>query len=382
VTGRLRRLGYRHWTARVRLTALYGGLFLLAGLVVLAAVYLLMAHALHRAPLNVIVIETEQGAVDKYAVAEQVANVQAAADAYRAYILRLLVQMGGTALGLVAVVALAAGWVVAGRVLRPIADITATARRVAGSSLHERIRASGPRDEVRELADTFDAMLERLDTAFDGQRAFVGNASHELKTPLAISRTLVEVAMGHPDAPAEVTQLGRALLEVNARQERLIDGLLALARSGQQLTARTPLDLADLCARLADPAAGWHTRLHPAPLAGDPVLLERLVHNLLDNAVRYNVPGGAVWLGTAEETGEVVLTVANTGPVLAAADVAALFEPFRRLGADRTGSASGTGLGLSIVRSVARAHGGEATARPRPAADGGGLAVTVRLPVG
>ena len=328
-------------------------------------------------------IETEQGAVDKYAVAEQVANVQAAADAYRAYILRLLVQMGGMALGLVAVVALAAGWVVAGRVLRPIADITATARRVRRQQpARTDPGRAAPATRSSELADTFDAMLERLDTAFDGQRGFVGNASHELKTPLAISRTLVEVAMGRPDPPIEVTQLGRALLEVNARQERLIDGLLALARSGQQLTARTPLDLADLCARLADPAAGWHTRLRPARLAGDPVLLERLVHNLLDNAVRYNVPGGAVWLGTGEETGEVVLTVANTGPVLAAADVAALFEPFRRLGADRTGSASGTGLGLSIVRSVARAHGGDATARPRPATDGGGLAVTVRLPVG
>jgi signal transduction histidine kinase len=282
---------------------------------------------------------------------------------------------GAVALAIVALIGMVFGWLMAERALRPLARITETARRVAGRSLHERIALDGPRDEIKELADTFDSMLERLDRAFDSQRLFVGNASHELRTPLAINRTLIEVALGRDDTPAEVRVLGDALLTVNARQERLLDGLLTLAQSEQELTVYEPVDLADVADHVLDQTPlnnlTLHRNLAPAPTMGDPVLLERVVQNLVQNAVAYNVPDG--WVEVATDAGGI--TVTNTGPVVPAYDVPALFEPFRRL-RDRVGSAKGTGLGLSIVRSVARAHGGSVTAVPR---DGGGLVVRVTL---
>ncbi|NUT23579.1 MAG: HAMP domain-containing histidine kinase, partial [Hamadaea sp.] len=232
------------------------------------------------------------------------------------------------------------------------------------------------------LADTFDSMLDRLDRAFDGQRRFVGNASHELKTPLAINRTLIEVAMGRPDAPPELLQLGQTLLEVNARHERLIDGLLMLARSEHTLTVVEPVDLAEIIGHHLDTISDLQvsTDLAPTPVLGDPVLLERLVLNLVQNAARYNTPGGSIRASVSVASSQATLAIANTGPVLAAYEIPALFEPFRRLGADRVGSARGTGLGLSIVRSIAHAHGGDVQAAPRPAAEGGGLVVSVTLP--
>lgn len=285
---------------------------------------------------------------------------------------------GSVALAIVALIGMGFGWLMAERALRPLARITETARRVAGRSLHERIALDGPRDEIKELADTFDSMLERLDRAFDSQRLFVGNASHELRTPLAINRTLIEVALGRPDVPAEVRVFGDALLAVNGRQERLLDGLLTLARSEQVLTVYDRVDLAEVAGHVLDqtPLGTLTLRrtLGPAPTTGDPVLLERVVQNLVQNAVAYNVPDGWVEVRTDADG----ITVSNTGPVVAPYDVPALFEPFRRL-RDRVGSATGTGLGLSIVRSVANAHGGSATAVPR---DGGGLVVRVTLPAG
>ncbi len=278
----------------------------------------------------------------------------------------------------------ASGWVVAGRTLRPIQQITATARRVADRNLHERIGLTGPRDELRELGDTFDDMLGRLDSAFDSQRRFVANASHELRTPLAINRTLLEVAMGRPDAPPQLRQLGDTLLEVNARHERLINGLLTLARSEQAPTERTPVDLGEVATsvseQFSDAAEAADIALTvdrgAAPTVGDPVLLERLTQNLVENAIRYNARGGWVAVRTVTEGAAVKITVANTGPVVPPYEATGLFEPFRRL-TDRVGSAQGTGLGLSIVRSVARAHGGDALIRPRV---GGGLVVDVTLP--
>jgi signal transduction histidine kinase len=291
-----------------------------------------------------------------------------------------LVQWGALALGGVAVAGVWMGWIAAGRTLRPIARITETARRVADRSLHERIALGGPRDELRELADTFDDMLERLDRSFDGQRRFVANASHELRTPLAINRTLLEVAMGQPDAPQQLRQLGTTLLEVNARHERLIDGLLTMARSEQAVVDPVPVDLIDVAGNVLDqtraPGVEMRSELLPAPTVGDPVLLERLAQNLVDNAMRYNVSGGWVHVCCTREGARSRLTVINTGPVVRAYEVPGLFEPFRRL-TDRVGSARGTGLGLSIVRSVARAHGGDVYATPR---DGGGLVVQVTLP--
>src|SRR5262249_30010482 len=231
-------------------------------------------------------------------------------------------------------------------------------------------------------ADTFDDMLERLDRSFDGQRRFVANASHELRTPLAINRALVEVAVTRPQASPDARQLGEVLLQVNARHERLVHGLLTLADSENDVTDTSPVDLRDVAAHVLDQTGtdGLTVQrdLLPAPTFGDPVLLERLVQNLVENAVRHNEPSGwlSIWSGVAD--GQAVVTVANTGPVVAPYDIGTIFEPFRRLSGDRVRSDRGFGLGLSIVRAVARAHRGEATAAPRP---GGGLVVIVRLPL-
>lgn len=403
----------RRWTVRAKLTAIYGGLFVLAGTALLSLTYVLVRGALtdqldpklYTAELVTAITPaaaagspmpmpsgsaqasgTTQPLADTVpaiAVRREVAeNVQAE---IREQTLGSLVSQGGLALAGVALVGTSLGWVIAGRTLRPIQQITATARRVADRSLHERIGLTGPRDELRELGDTFDDMLVRLDAAFDAQRRFVANASHELRTPLTINRTLLEVAMGRPDVPEQLRQLGDTLLAVNDRHEKLIDGLLTLARSEQRVADPVPVDLAEVAGRLVKAArpeadrSGVELELvaGPTPVLGDPVLLERLTQNLVRNAVAYNTTPGTVRVTCAPAPdGGGRLTVENTGPVIAGYEVPGLFEPFRRL-TDRVGSARGSGLGLSIVRSVARAHGGEATATPRP---GGGLVVTVRLP--
>jgi signal transduction histidine kinase len=278
----------------------------------------------------------------------------------------------------------------AGRALRPLHDITATARRVADRSLHERIALDGPDDEIKDLADTFDAMLERLDRAFDGQRRFVANASHELRTPLTLNRTLIEVTLDDPDAHESARRLGTSLLAVNERHERLIDGLLTLASSEQQLVEKSTVDLAGVAdhvtrqVRDITGAAGirLESDLRSTPVIGDAILLERLVHNLMDNAIRYNVANDGhitVTTGTVDRSAQ--LTVENTGPMVAAHEIPALFEPFRRRsGADRVADpvgGRGAGLGLSIVKAVAESHGGDVRAHPR---DGGGLVVRVCIP--
>jgi signal transduction histidine kinase len=285
-----------------------------------------------------------------------------------------------------ALVSVGLGWLVAGRALRPLSAITATARRLEGSTLHERINLQGPQDELKELADTFDQMLDRLHAAFETQRRFVANASHELRTPLAIARTEVDVALADPaTGPAELRAMAGRVLEANQRSERLIEGLLTLARSERQLRAAEPLDLALAAADALAAAAPEVGRLGlrvsqvlgAAPVAGDRALLERLVANLVENAVRHNHRGGWVEVDTGRTGSVAVVRVANGGPPVPPDQVAALFEPFRRLEADRTGSGRGAGLGLSIVRSVATAHGGRATALARP---DGGLEVSVELP--
>jgi signal transduction histidine kinase len=385
----------RRLTVRARLTALYGGVFLLAGAALLTITYVLLAQALNTptfgrdvvaavpaieiavAPtdlyLETLTPEQEQEAMGRTQLAVEL-QVQV-----RGKVLTSLLQRGTIALAGVALAGIWLGWLMAGRTLRPLQQITATARRVADRNLHERIGLTGPHDELRRLADTFDDMLARLDAAFGSQRRFVANASHELRTPLTINRTLIEVALSRPDAPPEVRRLGQTLLSNNSRHERLLEGLLVLAGSEQQLTVREPVDLAAVADRLvtaAGPeaaAAGVTLRLsaQPAPVRGDPILLERLVQNLLRNAIAYNRPDGEVVVTCAGQR----LTVANTGPVVSAYEIPGLFEPFRRL-TDRIGSTEGSGLGLSIVRSIVTAHGGTVTAEPRP---GGGLTVTVEL---
>ncbi|RIQ34866.1 sensor histidine kinase [Jiangella rhizosphaerae] len=382
------------WTLRLRLTTLYGGLFVLAGALVLGVTYLLVRQSLasitdpDREDSDLAALRASaavSGTVD-----EVVAQVQAQQDALQDAALDSLLTRGALALLAVGVVAAAAGWLVAGRALRPLVTITRTARRIArgggARGLHERIALTGPDDEVKRLADTFDDMLEQLDRSFDGQRRFVANASHELRTPLALNRALVELAVTQPGAADETRRLGEALLAVNQRHERLIDGLLTLADSEHAVTDRSPVDLAEVAAhvcRLAGPdaaLAGVRLRagpLDPAPACGDPVLLERLAHNLVENAVRHNVAGGWLAVTTGTAPGGVRLTVENTGAEVPDYEVEALFQPFRRLGDRRAGPDRGFGLGLSIVRAVARAHGGDATAAARP---GGGLTVTVTLP--
>ncbi|MFC4908967.1 sensor histidine kinase [Actinomadura gamaensis] len=325
----------------------------------------------------------------KAAIFFQRQKVGGAADDFQKATLNSVLTQGAIALGLVALAALGLGWLMADRALRPVQRITETARRVARShDLTERIGYDGPRDEVRELADTFDTMLGRLSRAFDGQRRFVANASHELRTPLAINRTLVDVAVRRRGASEDVRRLGESLLVVNERHERLIDGLLTLAGGENEVTERSPLDLADVARHVVDLASAANGEaaereitvrgeLASAPTTGDPVLLERLVQNLVENAVRHNRPGGTCRVMTGVHDGWTELTVTNTGPVVPAYETETIFEPFRRLGAERVRSDRGSGLGLSIVRAVAVAHGGTAEASPNP---GGGLRVTVRLP--
>jgi signal transduction histidine kinase len=311
----------------------------------------------------------------------------------RADTLRAMLAWSLASLGLVGIAAGGLGWLLAGRALRPLQRITATARRVAERSLHERIALTGPDDEIKDLADTFDAMLERLDRSFDGQRRFVANASHELRTPLTINRTLIQVALDSPDAAESTRRLGATLLVVNRRHERLIDGLLVLASTEAQHTERGRVDLADIARDAATPdadAAGEagvaiRASFAPAPVLGDPVLLERLAQNLVDNAIRYNLAeDGWVSIATGTVDGHAYLTVQNTGPTVPPDAVDGLFEPFRRLtSTDRLTDPDcgppgrGAGLGLSIVRSVTEAHHGHVTARPRP---GGGLTIHVQIP--
>jgi signal transduction histidine kinase len=382
---------------RVRLTALYGVMFFAAGAVVILAGYLLVSNTLTdrlgpagtarvlstgvlgERPSQILIQGVPPGA--SFDVLQ--AGIAADQLLVRDETLRSLLTQSLVALVLVGALAIGSGWWMAGRALSPLHQITATARRIADDrGLHERIALGGPADELRELADTFDAMLERLGRAFDGQRAFVANASHELRTPLAINRTLIEVASTRPDAPRELRDLGETLLAVNARHERLIDGLLLLARSEAAPPERVAVDLAEItghvAARSAAAAADAGVELlrtaAPAPVVGDPVLLERVVENLVDNAIRYNRPGGRVELTAGGSGSRCWVAVANTGPVVPDYLVPALFEPFRRT-RDRT-AASGSGLGLSIVAAVVRAHGGAVTAKARP---GGGLAVRVEL---
>ncbi|NUS14764.1 MAG: HAMP domain-containing histidine kinase, partial [Streptomyces sp.] len=262
-----------------------------------------------------------------------------------------------------------------------------TARSVVSSDLKRRIELEGPDDELKELADTFDEMLDRLERSFDAQRRFVANASHELRTPLAINRTLLEVQLSDPNASPDLQQLGKTLLATNERSEQLVEGLLLLARSDNEIIDRKPVDLAEAASQALDQTRGeaqakgvqLRAALSPAVVQGNGVLLERIALNLVQNAVRYNVADdGWVDLSTDVQHGHAVLVVANTGPVVPAYEIDNLFEPFRRLRTERTGSDKGVGLGLSIARSVARAHGGVITAEPR---EGGGLVMRVTIPV-
>lgn len=383
----------RRVTLRARLTLVYGGLFFAAGIVLLGVTYVLFAQQLDRGGDLSVHSDSGQSAAspqdslpdDLNWVASEQRRLHDAATAS-------LITQGSIALALVGGVAAGFGWLIAGRVLAPLRRVTDTARRIASApaadhGLHERITLDCRDDEVKDLADSFDLMVERLDRSFDGQRRFVANASHELRTPLTVGRALVELAMHRTSASADVKRLGEDLLEINDRHERLISGLLLLAGSENHIPERQPVDLADVVTHVTAQStpgaekAGITVYEDPGPAltTGDALLLERLVQNLVENGIRHNTGAGG-WVRVSSRTREdglAEIEVSNTGPDVPPYEVPTLFEPFRRLGTERLVTAKGAGLGLSIVRSVARAHGGEATARPRHA---GGLTVTVTLP--
>ncbi|NGO70954.1 sensor histidine kinase, partial [Streptomyces boncukensis] len=383
-------------TIRIRLTLLYGGMFLIAGMVLLTIIYLLAAQALHdgnELPFRLLNARVQlnsdrcPGLTGTMPSDDFMDRLVACSDEQRRMALDSLLRRSLLALLGLAVAAFAFGYVMAGRVLSPLGRITRTARQVAGSDLHKRIELEGPDDELKELSDTFDDMLDRLERAFSAQQRFVGNASHELRTPLAINRTLLEVQLADPGAPSEVQQLAKTLLATNERSEQLVEGLLLLARSENELVDRKPVDLSEVASQAVEQVRGeaqdkgveLRGVRQPAYTQGNGVLLERVALNLVQNAVRYNLrEGGWVTVSTEAQPGQAVLVVENTGPVVPAYEVDNLFEPFRRLRTERTGSDKGVGLGLSIVRSVARAHGGAVTAGPR---EDGGLVVRVALPV-
>jgi signal transduction histidine kinase len=344
---------------RVRLTATYAGLFGAAAALLLGLSLWLVSRHLHRT------------------LPDRVADASLA-DLRGQYVLALV----GTTL-----LAIAVGWVVAGRVLRPLAHITATARRVSQDRLDERIALEGPDDELRELADTFDDMLDRLAAAFASQRRFVANASHELRTPLTVLRAEVDVTLADPDASvAELRHMGETVRDATIECEQLLEALLLLARSEAGVDRRAPVDLGAAAHRAAA------TRAHEAAehdvrvtvdapsravfVEGDPRLLERLVANLVDNGVRHNEPGGWATVTITRDGDAAQVVVANSGAPIPEAAAERLLEPFQRV-ARRGDGPPGAGLGLSIVRSVAVAHGGSVTLQPRA---GGGLCVAVRLP--
>lgn len=382
-------------TIRIRLTLLYGGMFLIAGMVLLLLIYLLAAQALHEGselPFRILNANAQltsdscPGLTGTLRSEEFMERLGECTDAQRAAALDELLRRSLMALLGLAVAAFAFGYVMAGRVLSPLGRITRTARQVASSDLHKRIELEGPDDELKELSDTFDDMLDRLDRAFTAQQRFVANASHELRTPLAINRTLLEVQLSDPDASPEVQQLGKTLLATNERSEQLVEGLLLLARSENEIVDRKPVDLGEVAGHAVEQvraeadSKGVELRgaRQPVYVQGNGVLLERVALNLVQNAVRYNLPEeGWVSVTTEALPGHAMLLVENTGPAVPAYEVDNLFEPFRRLGGDRTGSYRGVGLGLSIVRSVVRAHGGTVTAEGR---EEGGLALRVVLP--
>jgi signal transduction histidine kinase len=389
---------------RLRLTLLYSGLFLAAGAALLAVTYGLVAQSFGTAPLATSSSQASQY-VDQALrackaeslgpaemakcvnLAEQSLNgvSKASVADQRSRTLAHLLDYSLAALAALVVTSAWLGWIVAGRALRPVHAITAAARRASEENLGERIALAGPDDELKELADTFDAMLGRLDAAFASQRRFVADASHELRTPLTVMRTAIDVTLAKPGrTPAQLEAMAVEVRHAADRAEALIEALLTLARSDRGAGPREPLDVAALAEDALDaaaPAIRAHpvtvqAALEPAPAVGDPVLVERLVTNLIDNAVRHNVLDGWVQVATGTREGMAFIDVANGGPLIPPELVPSLFEPFRRL-SDRAGSPDGTGLGLSIVRSVALAHRGQATARARPA---GGLEITVWLP--
>ena len=369
-------------TLRLRLTLLNGILLVGAGAILVLLAWLLVNEVMSSADglregSTVILADGQT----REAVDWQTHLVQRAAQ-------EVLVK-GLVALVAIGIIGIAGAYAVAGRALRPLHNVTHTARRLGEETLDQRIRYSGADDEVAELARTFDAMLDRLAGAFESQKRFVANASHELRTPLAVMRTEIDVTLTDDEADvAEYRRMAKVVRNASERANGLVDALLVLARSeaqsGRRLVRKVPADLSMSVTNALSAVKAEAERLkldvttdlQPAPVVGDPSLLDRLAGNLIENAIRYNHLLGKLWLCTGTVDGQARLVVGNTGYEVEPGDVPGLFEPFRRGGWERTGS-RGSGLGLSIVRAVCDAHGGTVSAVAQP---GGGLEVTVLLP--
>ena len=378
-------------TVRMRLTALYGALFLVSGAVLLA-----IASGVAVSSSRMSVTAANQQAVasplarDQIRI-QQLQNELASAERQiHSGVSHGLLVGSAIALGVMTVISVVLGWIVAGRVLRPLRQMTAATQRISADRLHERLAMAGPGDELKDLADTIDGLLERLEDAFAAQRRFVANASHELRTPLATMRASVDVAVAKPEpVPAQTIALADRLRGELDRVDGLLDGFLALARAqhgdlpGQATLSLEYITAAALAVR-AGPIAAKRLTVHHVTgcegtwVIGSQALLCRMVDNVLDNAIGHNRDGGWISVTTGADEQLVRLVVETGGDVLDAGQVSQLAQPFRRLGADRIGSDRGSGLGLSIVEAIATAHGGslELSARPE-----GGLRVTIALPL-
>jgi signal transduction histidine kinase len=373
-------------TLRIRMALLYGGLVLLVGVSLLFTSIVLLDRSIARLPFfntaGQVTLKDQTGQV------EQINPSQIGHEA-RTTSVDYLLHTGLVYFAIIVVIGTTGGYLLAKQALRPIAKVTRTAQVLSTETLDQRINLGGPDDELRELADTFDAMLGRLDAAFDSQRLFVANASHELRTPLAVIRTELEVTLADPDADvAELRRMGEVVEAAAERAQRLVTSLLTLARlqavGGGELEVSEPVDLAELVPGVLDAVASEarskgitvETEVEPAGTVGDPRLLERLIGNLVENAIRHNVPDGWLRVSTGVTAERVWLHVANGGAVIAPNEVDTLFEPFRRGGRVRTAT-RGAGLGLAIVRLIVDAHRGRLQAAAPPF---GGLAIRIELP--
>ena len=433
----MRAIGSRRWrprwTIRLRLTLLYGTLFLVVGAALLGITYGLVANGSPSAQGLFVTSVTKPvagqlpalppqipgvviSAGGNPAVADQQKPSDAAVIPLKAYAgqvkesfrrltaaqqaqlttiqskanrsiaqvrgkqLSTLLTRSGVALGIMALASIGLGWLMAGRALRPVRTMSLRARGISERNLHERLALDGPDDELKELANTFDGLLGRLEAAFESQRRFVANASHELRTPITLERALVEVALADPHPSIEsMRDTCRRVLAAGEQQERLIEALLTLARSQRGLEARAPIDLREITAETvrAVPSDGLRvdTDLGGARTIGDQAMVERLVVNLIENAVRYNEPGGWVSAWTGVRDGRPAIEVANAGPVVEPGQVEELVKPFYRAGERANGR--GLGLGLSIVHAIAEAHDAQLETEARAE---GGLRVTVAFP--
>jgi signal transduction histidine kinase len=393
------RPGLPRRTVRLRLTLIYSGLFLISGAVLLTITYLLVADSsgplllfkrLGGAPRGTGVVrhsaETGLGAIPP-SLQLQTAHLQKLASEHDAAMLHRLLVRSGIALAIMSVASIGLGWLMAGRVLRPLRTMTAATRRISHQSLHERLALAGPQDELKDLADTIDELLGRLESAFEAQRRFVANASHELRTPLAMMRTSLDVAAGKPqEVLPQVAVLDGKLREGLDQADRLLEGFLVLSRAEQgALEVEDAVSLRRILAealgarqgRIDERRIEVRQNVADVRVRGNPTLLARLIANLIDNAVRHNHPGGWIGVDVSAADGVARIGVENSGPPLDEERVRELGRPFRRLGEERTGSDDGVGLGLSIVAGIAAAHGGELELRARR---GGGLQVLIELP--